>query len=744
MLRELITLNQLKKRNHNFATYKNLMSKKKRVNKNIDDKVISVFKNNPRKIYNHKQIASKLEITDTMGRNSIVKALSKLASQKIIKQSSPGKYGLTDDNKKYIKGPIEITASGNGYLILPEGENDIFISQRNINRAFNGDIVSVYEINRKKSGKSEGEVVEVLEKKEQNFVGILERRKDFGFVNTRGNRMYTDFFIQNEELKDFKDGDKVIVKFKDWPKKATSPFGIIEESLGKPGDMQTEMHAILYEYGLPSKFPDEVEGAANKLDLSITEEEINKRRDFRNIITFTIDPITAKDFDDAISFKKLENNKTEIGIHIADVSHYITPNTILEHEALSRATSVYLVDRVVPMLPEILSNGACSLRPNEEKYTFSSVFIVNERMEVEKEWYGKTIINSDKRFSYEEVQYILDSESPLVSETVSLTEESYTVSDDIFNAITNLDRFAKILREKRMRKGALSFDRVEIKFNLDKENNPESVFFKSSQDANKLVEEFMLLANRKVAEFIGKQKPVKPFVYRIHDLPDEDKLMNLKGVASKFGYDLNLNSKGLNKSLNKLLSQSSGQNEQQLIDTLAIRCMSKAVYTTKNIGHYGLAFEYYTHFTSPIRRYPDVMVHRLLESYLSGSTTANKEMIEEACHHSSQREILATKAERDSVKYMQVKFMQDKIDQAFEGVISGVTDRGLYVEIIENKCEGLVRVSEIKGDYYNYDNQSHCLVGEKHKKVYQLGGTVTVTVKKADLLKRQLDFILVD
>ena len=744
MLRELITQIQLKKRNHNFATDKNLMSKKKRVNKNIDGKVISVFRNNPRKIYNHKQIASKLEITDTMGRNAIVKALSKLASQKIIKQSSPGKYGLSDDNKKYIKGPIEITASGNGYLILPEGENDIFISQRNINRAFNGDIVSVYEINRKKSGKSEGEVVEVLERKEQNFVGILERRKDFGFVNTRGNRMYTDFFIQNEELKDYKDGDKVIVKFKDWPKKATSPFGIIEESLGKPGDMQTEMHAILYEYGLPSKFPEEVEAAANKLDLSITEEEIKKRRDFRDILTFTIDPITAKDFDDAISFKKLENNKTEIGIHIADVSHYITPDTILEDEALSRATSVYLVDRVVPMLPEILSNGACSLRPNEEKYTFSSVFIVNEKMEVEKEWFGKTVINSDKRFSYEEVQYILDSESPLVSETVSLIQENYTVSDDIFNAITNLDRFAKILREKRMRKGALSFDRVEIKFNLDKENNPESVFFKSSQDAHKLVEEFMLLANRKVAEFIGKQKPVKPFVYRIHDLPDEDKLMNLKGVASKFGYDLNLDSKVLNKSLNKLLSESSGQNEQQLIDTLAIRCMSKAVYTTKNIGHYGLAFEYYTHFTSPIRRYPDVMVHRLLASYLSGSTTANHETIEEACHHSSQREILATKVERDSVKYMQVKFMQDKIDQAFEGVISGVTDRGIYVEIIENKCEGLVRVSEIKGDYYNYDNENHCLVGEKYKKVYQLGGTVTVALKKADLLKRQLDFILVD
>jgi ribonuclease R len=438
----------------------------------------------------------------------------------------------------------------------------------------------------------------------------------------------------------------------------------------------------------------------------------------------------------------LGNGKYEIGVHIADVSHYVPINSILDQEAYERATSVYLVDRVVPMLPEVLSNGVCSLRPNEEKYTFSAVFTVDENMVIEKEWFGKTVILSDQRFSYEEVQFMLENQTQNISKDVSLTKQEYKVSEEIYEAISKLNLFAKKLRVKRMKSGALTFDRVEIKFNLDTENNPESVFFKTSKDAHKLVEELMLLANKRVAEFIGKQKPKKEFVYRVHDVPDDEKLSNLKTIANKLGYELNLDHKHVNESLNKLLKDSHGKNEQELIDTLTIRCMSKAVYTTDNIGHYGLAFDYYTHFTSPIRRYPDVLVHRLLQYYLTGKEKINIGLLEEACAHSSGREQLATKAERDSIKYMQVKFMEDKIDKGFEGVISGVTDRGMYVEIIENKCEGMVKLSEIKGDYFKYDDQNHRLVGERSKTIYQLGDTVNIRVKKADLIKRQLDFVL--
>lgn len=719
------------------------MSKKKKKDRNIRGKVISVFKENPSKLFNYKQIAAKLNIRDTQKRNSVIKALGQLSAQKIINQKEPGKYVFLAEKRDYIEGTLEMTSSGNAYLLLSDQE-DVFIARRNTNKALDGDHVLVYQSKRRNNGKKEGEVVEIIQRASQDYIGILERKKDFGFVNTRTSRMFTDFFIEAEELKDFEDGDKVIVHFKDWPKRATSPFGKIIKSLGRPGDQNTEMHAIMFEYGFPDVFPPEIEKIAQQLDVGIDDKEISKRKDFRKKTTFTIDPITAKDFDDAISFTPMGNGKTEIGIHIADVSHYVRPNSILDEEAYERATSVYLVDRVVPMLPEILSNGACSLRPNEEKYTFSAVFTVNDKMEIEKEWFGKTVILSDHRFSYEEVQYILDSREPKVNKDVSLDKKGYQVKPEVFKALTQLDHFAKILRKKRMTNGALSFDRVEVKFNLDQENNPEGIFFKSSKDAHKLVEEFMLLANRRVAEFIGKQKNKKPFVYRVHDLPDEEKLTNLKTIATNLGYQLNLESKQVNKSLNNLLLESHGKKEQQLIDTLAIRCMSKAVYTTENIGHYGLAFAHYTHFTSPIRRYPDVLVHRLLESYLNGHEKINPIALEEACVHSSNREQLATKAERDSIKYMQVKFMEDKINQSFEGIISGVTDRGIYVEIKENKCEGMVKISEIKGDYFVYEEQSHSLVGERTNKIYQLGDQVSITVKKADLLKRQLDFILDD
>ena len=718
------------------------MSKKKKSDRNIRGKVLNIFKENPGKLFNYKQIASKLKIKDTQKRNSVIKAMGELNAFKIIDQKSPGKYVFILDNKDFVEGIIEMTMSGNAYLHVFEKEEDIFIARRNTNRSLDGDRVLVYQIKKRNNGKKEGEVVEVLERTTQDYLGILEKKKDFGFVNMRGTRMPTDFFIEKEEIKDFDDGDKVVVRFKDWPKRASSPFGKIIKSLGKPGELNTEMHAIMFEYGFPNAFPPEVEDFAQQLNLEIEPEEISKRKDFRNKTTFTIDPVTAKDFDDALSFKPLNNGRTEIGIHIADVSHYVKPESILDLEAYNRATSVYLVDRVVPMLPEILSNRACSLRPQEEKYTFSAVFTVNERMEIEKEWFGKTVILSDHRFSYEEVQCILDSGGKTVTADVSLTQKEYSVSNEILAALQKLDYFAKILRKKRMSNGALSFDRVEVKFNLDHENNPESIFFKSSKDAHKLVEEYMLLANKRVAEFIGKYKPKKTFVYRVHDLPDQDKLMNLKTIANKLGYNFNLESKQINTSLNNLLKDTHGKREQELIDTLAIRCMSKAEYTVDNIGHYGLALDYYTHFTSPIRRYPDILVHRLLEFYLLGDQGINTLSLKESCIHASNKEQLATKAERDSIKYMQVKFMLEKINQVFEGVISGVTDRGIYVEIIENKCEGLVKMSELQGDYFIYNEKTHSLVGERTNKIYQLGDPVNVVVKKADLVKRQLDFIL--
>ena len=717
------------------------MSKKKKTDRNIRAKVLTVFKENPSKSFNYKQVAAKLNINDTQRRNSVIKVMGQLNAQKIINQTDKGKFVFRADKKDYIDGIIEMTSSGNAYLLMSDKE-DIFIAKRNTNKALDGDHVLVYQSKRRKNGKKEGEVVEILQRATQDFIGILERKKDFGFVNTRNSRIFTDFFIEAEELKEFKNGDKVIVHFKDWPKRASSPFGKIIKSLGKPGELNTEMHAIMFEYGLPDVFPPQVERKAQGLNVGIEEKEVSKRKDFRNKTTFTIDPITAKDFDDAISFTPLSDGKTEIGIHIADVSHYVQPDSILDEEAYQRATSVYLVDRVVPMLPEILSNGACSLRPHEEKYTFSAVFTVNEKMEIQKEWFGKTVILSDHRFSYEEVQYILESGDMKVSKEVSLNKKEYKVSKEIFIALNKLDKFAKILREKRMNNGALSFDRVEVKFNLDNKDNPKSIYFKSSKDAHKLVEEFMLLANKRVAEFIGKHKLKKTFVYRVHDLPDEDKLINLKTIANNLGYKLNLETNKLNESLNDLLKEINGKKEQELIDTLTIRSMSKAIYTIDNIGHYGLAFDYYTHFTSPIRRYPDVLVHRLLESYLNGQEKINPKAIEKACIHSSNKEQMATKAERDSVKYMQVKFMEDKINQLYEGVISGVTDRGIYVEIIENKCEGLVKISEIEGDFFTYDESLHCLQGQRTKKKYQLGDSVSVIVKKADLMKRQLDFIL--
>ena len=555
--------------------------------------------------------------------------------------------------------------------------------------------------------------------------------------------MPIDIFVPLSKTLKAEDGDKVLVALEEWPEKADCPNGKIIKILGKPGEHNTEIHSILAEYGLPNEFPLEVENYANTINTSITEEEVLKRRDMRSTLTFTIDPKDAKDFDDALSFKELSNGNFEIGIHIADVSHYLQEGTILDDEAYERATSVYLVDRVVPMLPEVLSNNACSLRPNEEKYTFSAVFEINNKAVIENQWFGRTVTYSDARFAYEEAQHIIETEGCEITEDISITGKSYKTTIAIKNSIIKLNELAKIMREKRMKDGAISFDKVEVKFNLDETSNPVGVFFKTSKDANKLIEEFMLLANKKVAEFIGKQSSQKTFIYRTHDEPNDVKLQGLQRIVSQFGHQLNFKNRATTtNSLNTLLKNVKGTKEQNLVDTLTIRCMSKAEYSTKNIGHYGLAFDYYSHFTSPIRRYPDVMVHRLLQHYLDGNKTTNQGVFEEKCKHSSNMENLATKAERDSIKYMQVKYMQDHKEDNFLGVISGVTEWGMYVEIIENKCEGMIRIRDIKGDFYKFDSNEYALVGERTKTKYQLGDQVEVQVKKADLLKKHLDFIL--
>ena len=720
------------------------MGRKKNKYRHIEKTMLSFFRENPGKEYNYKQIAAVLELRDTRGRNELIKFLNLNVASQQLKSPSRGKYTLAENKKQYYQGRLEVTSSGRGFVICDDLDNDIRIPKSGLNTAFDGDMVEVYCYKRKKNGALEGEIATILERKKTEFVGILQVEKNYAFVLMRNSKMYTDFFIDKKQLTAaYNDGDKVLVRFDEWPKRAESPFGTLIKNFGPPGETSTEMHAILSDYGLPYQFPEAVELAAAQIDQRITPEEIKKRRDFRDVLTFTIDPKSAKDFDDALSFKVLDDDLFEVGIHIADVSHYVQPGSILDEEALSRATSVYLVDRVVPMLPEVLSNGVCSLRPHEEKYTFSAVFDITRKGRIKKEWFGKTVIYSDHRFAYEEAQDIIETKTAIVSEKNALSGESYSVDNATFNALLTLDEIAKNLRQDRMKKGAISFDRVEVNFNLKEDNTPESVYFKTSKDANKLIEEFMLLANKQVARFAGKREQPLPMVYRVHDEPDPDKLTNLQSVVAGFGYKFNLKTKNINQSINQLLADSHGKQEQNMIDTLTIRCMSKAEYTTNNIGHYGLAFDYYAHFTSPIRRYPDVMVHRLLQHHLDKTKVKSLELLEEASIHSSQQEQLATKAERDSIKFMQIKFMEHHIGHQFEGVISGVTERGIYVEIIENKCEGMVRIKDLPGDYFFYDDRQHCLVGERTNIIYQLGDLIQIKVEKADLIKRHLDFSIV-
>ena len=734
---------------------KKIYKKKGKVIKDLTRNIFKILNQDSDKFYNYKQIAAKLNIFDTDGKTQVLKKLAELTATKKIKEVDRGKFQINED-RKYSLGTLDITSNGNGYFMSDDYEDDIFIPNINLGKGLHGDIVKAYVYKKRRSNKLEADVVEVLERAKIEFVGVLQLNKNFGFVLPDSNKMYADIFISQNKLNGAEHGDKVQATITDWPEKSKNPFGKITKVLGKPGDHNTEMHSILLEYDLPYEFPTEVEEEAQSLPVEITKEEIAKRRDMRNDLTFTIDPKDAKDFDDALSFKKLENGNYEIGIHIADVSHYLQPKTILDAEAFDRATSVYLVDRVVPMLPEMLSNGVCSLRPNEEKLTFSAVFEMNEKAQLIKQWFGRTVTYSDQRFAYEEAQSIL--ENCKLSDTIasytmpietSIIDKEYEVTPDIVEATLQLDKLAKILRKKRMKQGAISFDRVEVKFHLDEQANPTGVYFKEAKDANKLIEEFMLLANRKVAEFIGKAKGGKPsnktFIYRVHDEPDIEKLASLQNIISKFGYKIDTNTReSTSDSLNQLLSDVHGKAESNMIETLAIRSMSKAVYTTQNIGHYGLAFDYYSHFTSPIRRYPDVMTHRLLQHYLDGGNSVKQDVYEEKCKHSSKREELASKAERDSIKYMQVKYMQDHKDEVFDGVITGVTEWGIYVEITKNKCEGMVRIRDIKSDYYIFDEEQYAIVGQSTKQMYQLGDDVKVKVKKTDLERKHLDFDLIE
>jgi len=730
--------------------------KKKKTINGLSDKILAILRKDHSKPYNYKQIAAKLNVDDANSRNQIIKILKELQGSKEIQELERGKYILTP-NQNYYTGRVDIAGRGQGYIIVEELEDDILVKNKNLNKALNGDTVEVYVFKRKRGGKIEGEITKIIERKRTEFVGTINIQDRFAFVEMNDHKMYTDIFVHKSNINGAQQGERVLVSIIDWPEKADSPNGNVIKSLGMPGEHNTEIHSILAQYGLPYEFPAEVEDFANKIDTTIQPEEIAKRRDMRKDLTFTIDPKDAKDFDDALSFTELENGNYEIGIHIADVSHYLKKGTILDDEAFERATSVYLVDRVVPMLPEILSNGACSLRPHEEKYTFSAVFEMNKEAEVVNQWFGRTVTYSDARFAYEEAQQIIEASTSLSPEDydkitkeqrtipaeISITDKEYQVDPPIAKAILEMDRLAKIIRKQRMKNGAISFDKVEVKFILDQEANPEGVYFKESKDANKLIEEFMLLANRSVAAFIGKQNPKKTFVYRVHDEPDDEKIAALENLIKQFGYKMDTrDKKSTSQSLNQLLSDVVGKKEQNLIDTLAIRSMSKAVYTTNNIGHYGLAFDYYSHFTSPIRRYPDVMVHRLLQRYLDKKESAKEDTYEENCKHCTDMEILASKAERESIKYMQIKYMKDHQDEEFVGVISGVTEWGIYVEIVSNKCEGMVRIQDMQDDVYEFIKEDYAVVGRKTNTTYTLGDEVIVKVKNADLVRKHLDFIM--
>lgn len=681
--------------------------------------------------FNYKQVAHAIDALTGPQQRLIAEILADMAASGDIIETTPGKYKAPQRNN-VTTGTFVRRSNGKNSVITDDDGEAIFVAERNSMHALNGDRVKVHIAARRRGAEPEAEVIEIIEKKDQTFIGTLQVEKHFGYLLTDSKFLATDIFIPRAKLKGGKTGDKAIVRITDWQADAKNPRGEVIDILGTTGENNAEMHAILAEFGLPYRYPENVTKAADKIDAGITPEEIAKRVDMRGVTTFTIDPRDAKDFDDALSIRRLPDGHYEVGVHIADVTHYVKPDTLIDREAQKRATSVYLVDRTVPMLPEHLCNGICSLRPDEEKLAFSCIFKMDENANVLDSRICRTVIKSDRRFTYEEAQDVIE-----------------TGNGDFKEEILTLDQMAKKLRQRRFDEGSVEFDRVEVRFEIDEEGHPVGVFFKESKEANKLVEEFMLLANKTVASFIGKvdgRKKAKAFVYRVHDQPDPGKLADFSALSRNFGYKVKSqgSAKEVNRSINKMLKDVKGRGEENLLSTLAIRSMAKAVYTTHNIGHYGLAFDYYTHFTSPIRRYPDMMVHRLLERYLAGGRSANLAKLEEQCKHSSEMEQLAANAERASIKYKQVEYLGDHLGEVYEGVISGVTEWGLYVELDENKCEGLVPVRDLADDYYEFDEKNYCLTGRRNHNRYRLGDKVRVKVARANLERKQLDFALVD